>query len=101
MSVFHSTPPKIKKNNLIKWLNRNLIKDEGAGLFAKENCLNQLEELDLAQNEIGDEGLIALASSKNFPNLVAVYMDDNFASLEAKEDAKSRLNFRRLESLNL
>ena len=23
MSVFHSTPPKIKKNNLIKWLNNN------------------------------------------------------------------------------
>ena len=88
---------KLKTLNLY----RNLIKDEGASFFAKENRLSQLEELDLAQNEIGDEGLMALAVSKGFPNLVAIYMDNNFASAEAKEDAKTCPNFRKLESLNL
>ena len=88
---------KLKTLNLY----RNLIKDEGAIFFAKENRLSQLEELDLAQNEIGDGGLMALASSKVFPNLVAVYMDNNFASVEAKEDAKGCPNFSKLESLNL
>ena len=88
---------KLKTLNLY----RNLIKDEGAIFFAKENRLSQLEELDLAQNEIGDGGLMALALSKVFPNLVAVYMDNNFASVEGKEDAKSCPNFSKLESLNL
>jgi len=55
----------------------------------------------LAQNEIGDEGLMALAISKLFPNLVAFYIDNNFASAEAKEDAKNCPNFHKLESLNL
>ena len=80
---------------------RNLIKNEGARFLAKENCLSQLEELDLAQNEIGNEGLMALAISKLFPNLVAFYMDNNFASAEAKEDAKNCPNFHKLESINL
>ena len=88
---------KLKTLNLY----RNSIKDEGAKVFAKENRLSQLEELDLAQNEIGDGGLMALALSKGFPNLVAVYMDNNFASVEAKEEAKVGLNFSKLESLNL
>ena len=88
---------KLKTLNLY----RNLIKDDGARIFAKENRLSQLEELDLAQNEIGDDGLMALALSKGFPNLVAVYMDNNFASVDAKEDAKACPNFRKLESLNL
>jgi Ran GTPase-activating protein (RanGAP) involved in mRNA processing and transport len=87
----------------LKTLNvyRNLIKSEGARFIAKENCLSQLEELDLAQNEIGDEGVMALAVSKLFPNLVALYMDNNFASVEAKEDARACPNFHKLESLNL
>ena len=80
---------------------RNLIKSEGARFIAKENCLSQLEELDLAQNEIGDGGVMALAVSKLFPNLVALYMDNNFASVEAKEDARGCPNFHKLESLNL
>ena len=88
---------KLKTLNLY----RNLIKNEGAKFFAEENCLNQLEELDLAQNEIGDDGLMSLAVSKLFPNLVAFYMDNNFASAEAKENARDYPNFRKLKSLNL
>ena len=92
-----TTLKKLKTLNVY----RNLIKDKGARFFAKENRLSQLEELDLAQNEIGDEGLMAFAVSKAFPNLVAFYMDNNFASAEAKEDARACPNFRKLESLNL
>ena len=92
-----TTLKKLKTLNVY----RNLIKNEGARFLAKENCLSQLEELDLAQNEIGDEGLMALAISKLFPNLVAFYIDNNFASAEAKEDAKNCPNFHKLESLNL
>jgi hypothetical protein len=44
---------------------------------------------------------MVLAVSKLFPNLVAFYMDNNFASAEAKEDAKNYPNFHKLESLNL
>ena len=92
-----TTLKKLKTLNVY----RNLIKDEGAKFFAKENCLSQLEELDFAQNEIGDAGLMALAVSKAFPSLVAFYMDNNFASAEAKEDAKGCPNFLKLDSLNL
>ena len=88
---------KLKTLNLY----RNLIKDEGAKILAKENSLSQLEELDLAQNEIGDGGMMALAVSKVFPNLVALYMDNNFTSVEAREDAKAGPNFNKLQSLNL
>ena len=92
-----TTLKKLKTLNVY----RNLIKSEGVRFIAKENCLSQLEELDLAQNEIGDEGVMALAVSKLFPNLVALYMDNNFASVEAKEDARACPNFHKLESLNL
>ena len=88
---------KIKTLNLY----RNKILDAGAKILAEENQLEKLEELDLAQNEIGDEGLMAFAVSKAFPNLVAFYMDNNFASAGAKEDARACPNFRKLESLNL
>jgi Ran GTPase-activating protein (RanGAP) involved in mRNA processing and transport len=88
---------KLKTLNLY----RNFIKDEGAIFFARENRLNQLEELDLAQNEIADEGLLALAESRAFPNLVAVCMDNNFTSIEGKEDARACPNFRKLQSINL
>jgi hypothetical protein len=44
---------------------------------------------------------MALAVSKAFPSLVAFYMDNNFASAEAKEDAKGCPNFLKLDSLNL
>lgn len=92
-----TTLTKLKTLNLY----RNLIKDEGVKFLARENRLSQLEELDLAQNEIGDDGVMALGVSKMFPNLVAVYMDNNYASAEAKEDARACPNFRKLESLNL
>ena len=88
---------KLKTLNLY----RNLVKDEGVKILAKENVLSQLEELDLAQNEIGDGGMMALAVSKAFPNLVSLYMDNNFTSMEAKEDARAGHNFRKLQSLNL
>ena len=88
---------KLKTLNLY----RNYLRDEGAVVFARDNRLEKLEEVDLAQNEIGDKGLLALASSKAFPNLVAMYLDNNVASAEAKEEAKGGANFRKLQSLNL
>jgi len=92
--------PYLKK---VKTLNlyRNWLKDEGAQILAEENELDRLEEMDLAQNEIGDPGLLALSQSKRFPNLVAVYMDNNFASREGRETAKTGSNFAKLQSLNL
>ena len=45
--------------------------------------------------------MMALAVSKAFPNLVSLYMDNNFTSMEAKEDARAGHNFRKLQSLNL
>jgi Ran GTPase-activating protein (RanGAP) involved in mRNA processing and transport len=88
---------KVKTLNLY----RNVLKDEGAVILAKENKLQKIEDLDLAQNEIEDEGLLALAHSKAFPNLVAAYLDNNFASVEAREEAKLAPNFNKLQSLNL
>ena len=69
--------------------------------MAKDNELDKLEDLDLAQNEIGDEGIIALANSKKFPELVSIALDNNFASIEGKEEAKVGRNFKKLQSLNL
>jgi len=88
---------KVKTLNLY----RNYVKDEGAVIMAKYNRLEKLEELDLAHNEIGDPGLLALANSKAFPNLVACYIDNNFASMESKEEAKASANFKKLQSLNM
>jgi hypothetical protein len=88
---------KVKTLNLY----RNFLKDEGAIILANKNRLEKLEELDIAQNEIGDEGLIALSDSTRFPNLVAVYADNNFGSIEAQEDAREGENFKKLQSLNL
>ncbi len=92
--------PHLKK---LKTLNfyRNWLKDEGAIVLAEENELEKLEEMDLAQNEIGDAGVIALSKSKCLPNLVALYMDNNFASREGRETAKAGPAFRKLQSLNL
>jgi hypothetical protein len=95
--VESKTFSKLKTLNLY----RNCIKDKGAKILAERNRLEKLEDLDLAQNEIGDEGLMALANSKNFPNLVAVYIDNNFASYDAREEARDGFNFRKLQSLNL
>lgn len=88
---------KVKTLNLY----RNVIKNEGAIILAEENKLQKIEDLDLAQNEIEDEGLLALANSKAFPNLVAAYFDNNFASMEAREEARVAPNFKKLQSLNL
>ncbi|MFQ5443725.1 MAG: hypothetical protein ACE5EK_03815 [Nitrospinales bacterium] len=66
-------------------LYRNDIGGKGAALFANENTLEKLEEVDLAQNEISDEGIIAFSQSKRFPNLVACYMDNNFAGAKVVE----------------
>jgi len=88
---------KLKTLNLY----RNFLKNEGAVILAGENKLQKIEDLDLAQNEIEDEGLLALAHSKAFPNLVAAYLDNNFASVEAREEAKLAPNFNKLQSLNL
>ena len=44
--------------------------------WPEKNRLEKLEELDIAQNEIGDEGILALSDSTRFPNLVAVYADN-------------------------
>ena len=74
---------------------------QGAKIMASENELDKLEDLDLAQNEIGDEGILALASSKKFPELVSIALDNNFASTEGKEEAKVGKNFKKLQSLNL
>ncbi|MFQ5482146.1 MAG: hypothetical protein ACE5ER_05255 [Nitrospinaceae bacterium] len=87
----------------LKTLNlyRNWLKDEGAIILAEENELAQVEEMDLAQNEISDAGVIALSQSNRFPNLVAVYLDNNFATREARETARAGPNFAKLQSLNL
>lgn len=98
-ALCHATTafPKLKTLNLY----RNSLKDGGAKVFAQDNELEGLEEIDLAQNEIGDEGILALANSKKFPHLAAMYLDNNFASIEAREEAKHGVNFKRLQSLNL
>jgi len=88
---------KLKTLNLY----RNSLKDAGAKIFAKENKLVNLEDIDLAQNEIGDEGLIALSESKAFPHLVAIYLDNNFTSEEVREEARYGSNFKKLQSINL
>lgn len=88
---------KVKTLNLY----RNFLKDEGAAVFAEENKLYKIEEMDLAQNEISDKGILDLAYSKAFPNLVAAYFDNNFASAEANEEARQAPNFKKLQSLNL
>ena len=88
---------KVKTLNLY----RNFLKNEGAVILAEENKLQKIEDLDLAQNEIEDEGLLALANSKVFPNLVAAYLDNNFASAEAREESRLWPNFKKLQSLNL
>jgi hypothetical protein len=88
-------------NSNVLNLYRNILKNEGAMILAEENKLQKIEDLDLAQNEIEDEGLLALANSKAFPNLVAAYLDNNFASVEAREEAKFAPNFKKLQSLNL
>ena len=67
----------------------------------EENELEKLEELDLAQNEIGDQGILALSESTRFPNLVALYMDNNFATREGLESARLGSNFKKLDSLNI
>jgi Ran GTPase-activating protein (RanGAP) involved in mRNA processing and transport len=92
--------PNLKK---LKTLNlyRNYIKDQGARILAEENLLTAIEELDLALNEIGDAGLLALANSKNFPNLASACLDNNFTSQNARESAKLGINFKKLQSLNL
>jgi hypothetical protein len=69
--------------------------------MARDNGLAKLEDLDLAQNEIGDEGIMALALSTKFPELVSIALDNNFASSEGKEEAKVEPNFKKLQSLNL
>ena len=56
---------------------------------------------EVAVGEIGDEGIIALANSKKFPELVSIALDNNFASIEGKEEAKVGRNFKKLQSLNL
>jgi hypothetical protein len=63
--------------------------------------LTKIEDLDLAQNEIGDEGILALSLSKKFPELVSIALDNNFSSAEGKEEAKIGPNFKKLQSLNL
>ncbi|MCA9482407.1 MAG: hypothetical protein KC553_01600 [Nitrospina sp.] len=88
---------KLKTLNLY----RNFIRDEGATLLAEENELDKLEDMDIAQNEIGDPGLLALANSKALPNLVALYLDNNFATREGRETARHGSLFSKLESLNL
>ena len=88
---------KVKTLNL--YLNH--LGDEGTITLAQKNCLTRIEEMDLAQNEIGDEGLRALMSSGKFPNLVGLYIDNNFASQDVKEEAKVSRNFKKLQSLNL
>ena len=60
-----------------------------------------IEDLDLAQNEIGDEGLFALSQSEKFPELVSIALDNNFSSAQGKEEAKVGSNFKKLQSLNL
>ena len=80
---------------------RSYIKDEGAIIFAKENQLEKIEDLDLAQNEIGDDGILALSQSKKFPELVSIALDNNFSSAEGQEEAKIGPNFKKLQSLNL
>jgi hypothetical protein len=77
------------------------LKDEGAKVLAEENTLEKIEEMDLAQNEIGDEGYIALSNSSKFPNLVALYLDNNFGTREGRESARLGPNFKKLQSLNL
>jgi hypothetical protein len=57
--------------------------------------------MDLAQNEIGDEGYIALSTSSRFPNLVALYLDNNFGTREGRESARQGPTFKKLQSLNL
>jgi len=42
-----------------------------------------------------------LADSTAFPNLVAAYLDNNFASSEAREESRLGPNFKKLQSLNL
>ena len=88
---------KVKTLNLY----RNFLKDEGAVVLAEENKLAKIEEMDLAQNEIADKGLLAMAHSKAFPNLVAAYFDNNFTSAEANDEARHAPNFKKLQSLNL
>ena len=92
--------PHLKK---LKTLNlyRNWLRDEGAVILAEENELKKLEEMDLAQNEIGDTGLLALSRSRKFPNLVALYLDNNFGTREGREKARSGPTFAKLQSLNL
>ena len=63
--------------------------------------MEKIEDLDLAQNEIGDDGILALSQSKKFPELVSVALDNNFSSAEGKEEAKVGPNFKKLQSLNL
>lgn len=97
-ALVHS--PHLRK---LKTLNfyRNWIRDEGAIILAEENELEKLEDMDLAQNEIGDPGLLALSNSKRLPNLVALYMDNNFGTREGREQAKTGSLFSKLQSLNL
>jgi Ran GTPase-activating protein (RanGAP) involved in mRNA processing and transport len=87
----------------LKTLNlyRNYLKDDGAKVLAEENELEKIEEMDLAQNEIGDEGYIALSISSRFPNLVALYLDNNFGTREGRESARQGPTFKKLQSLNL
>ena len=54
MSVFNSTPPKIEKNHLIKWLNQNYI------FFNRHKLL--LKNLD---SERDKNYLVTLDNKKN------------------------------------
>ena len=80
---------------------RNYLRDEGAVVLANENEIEKIEEPDLAQNEIGDEGLLALSNSKKLPNLVSIALDNNLATRDGRQSAKSGILFRKCQSVNL
>ncbi|MCA7010610.1 leucine-rich repeat domain-containing protein [Wolbachia endosymbiont of Tribolium confusum] len=75
-------------------LKRCYIRDEGAEALANGNLAN-LTQLDLSFNEIGDEGVKALA---NLKNLTQLNLDYNKIG---DEGAKALANLKNLTQLNL
>jgi Ran GTPase-activating protein (RanGAP) involved in mRNA processing and transport len=78
-----------------------LVKTEGARALADWGAASSLEELNLGQNEIGDEGFVALLTSQNLGSLRVLDVQYNGVTTKAFEELGSISGVTRPRVVNL
>ena len=68
---------KLNRNDRVLRLNEKLIGNEGAEILAKSPLLSSVETLIIYKGNIGDDGVRALAGSKQLAQLTAIHLENN------------------------